>query len=387
MVLGGFYIYWTNLFSLLPNAWVDEGHILTGSASVLLSLALFVAACASDPGTVRREQLPAWHALYPLDGAIFPPKECETCVGRHDHHCQWINNCVGYNNIRLFLAFLLANTAMCAYGALLAGLILGGEMQARGLFEVKLVNYRTGQVVPLTRLPGKMAEWLIIFYPLGVAMALFMGVATLLTTAFLSYQIYLIAIGRTQYEVWKWRDLHSELLRRAEAEELVKLVEGGAAEPEAEGAKLEAAKGRGEGDRRAGPGSVDGEGRAGGPAASSGGGAAVKGTWWSRTFGGGGGDGGGAAAAKPKRRRVSVELPRNIYHKGFWANASEVFLPELHFQRATRRAAAAAGGAAPAVGVATGSGGGGGAAGRQAAGGQDAGAGRKGSGARSKKVR
>lgn len=76
-------------------------------------------------------------------------------MGRHDHHCQWINNCVGYANTRLFLAFLAANLLMCGYGAGLAAAILGGEMARRGLLDVKLVNYRTGAVVPLWRVPGK----------------------------------------------------------------------------------------------------------------------------------------------------------------------------------------------------------------------------------------
>ncbi|GLC57570.1 hypothetical protein PLESTB_001241500 [Pleodorina starrii] len=339
LVVGGFALYWTNLFSLLPNPWVDEGHILSGSASVLTSLALFLAASLSDPGTVSPsppgaahpapapQQLAAWHLLYPLDGAIFPPKDCPTCrisrparskhcrvcnrcVARHDHHCQWINNCVGFNNMRIFLAFLTANLAMCAYGTVLACLILGGEMERRGMFAVRLINYRTGQVKPMWQLPGKLVEWLVVFYPVGMALALFMAVATLLMAAFLSYQIYLLAVGRTQYEVFKWRELHQQLTEQAEAE--------------AAAAAAAAAGGGG------------GGGGAGGGLQQRGGGL------WSLL--GGRGRGVEAAAATPQARvrvRVKVTLPPNLYHRGFLANLWEVLVPELHLQRARREVARA----------------------------------------------
>ena len=32
---------------------------------------------------------------------------CNRCADRYDHHCPWINNCIGRGNIKRFYAFLL----------------------------------------------------------------------------------------------------------------------------------------------------------------------------------------------------------------------------------------------------------------------------------------
>lgn len=40
---------------------------------------------------------------------------CGVCVARHDHHCPWINNCVGARNHAAFLRFLLWTQASALY--------------------------------------------------------------------------------------------------------------------------------------------------------------------------------------------------------------------------------------------------------------------------------
>lgn len=42
---------------------------------------------------------------------------CDMCVDGFDHHCDVLEICVGRQNIAWFRAFLISNTAFCAYGA------------------------------------------------------------------------------------------------------------------------------------------------------------------------------------------------------------------------------------------------------------------------------
>lgn len=44
---------------------------------------------------------------------------CDHCVARFDHHCGWLNNDVGQNNLKHFLLFLLNTGILCFYATYL----------------------------------------------------------------------------------------------------------------------------------------------------------------------------------------------------------------------------------------------------------------------------
>lgn len=57
----------------------------------------------------------AWLGQEEADQLVLPPKPerahhcrtCKTCILKYDHHCPWINQCVGLGNERYFILFML----------------------------------------------------------------------------------------------------------------------------------------------------------------------------------------------------------------------------------------------------------------------------------------
>lgn len=72
---------------------------------------------------------------HPALPALAPALLCR-CVPRFDHHCGWVNACVGLHNTRVFLLFLAANLATCVYGLWLMLHTMRGELHKRGAYDL-----------------------------------------------------------------------------------------------------------------------------------------------------------------------------------------------------------------------------------------------------------
>ncbi|KAF2745291.1 zf-DHHC-domain-containing protein [Sporormia fimetaria CBS 119925] len=145
---------------------------------------------------------------------------CKTCVARMDHHCIWVNNCVGRGNYRWFLSLLLSTSILLAYAAYLAYIIISPRAEAYYRRHESFYRY------PGSHNPSTWSTWFdielhyfttyaSIYLELGGVRTSAVGLLALLTwplpLSLLGYHIYLIWAGMTTNESGKWADWRDDM--------------------------------------------------------------------------------------------------------------------------------------------------------------------------------
>ncbi|XP_077232775.1 putative protein S-acyltransferase 16 isoform X2 [Tasmannia lanceolata] len=139
------FLYYTTVFVIIDE-WLGlntspgfmNALIFTGFA--FMCIVNYTIAIVRDPGNVPASFVPdvedpetPIHEIKRKGGDLRycqkcshykPPRAhhcrvCRRCVLRMDHHCVWINNCVGHANYKVFFVFVLYAVIACIYSMVL----------------------------------------------------------------------------------------------------------------------------------------------------------------------------------------------------------------------------------------------------------------------------
>ncbi|KAI3975695.1 hypothetical protein MKX01_023121 [Papaver californicum] len=232
IIAGTYYIIAVSSFDYIPGYYLSEYHRYTSFLAVGVGVVLFLLTSFSDPGTVNADNVTQYLSSYPYDNIIFTEKVCATCkipkparskhcsicdrcVARFDHHCGWMNNCIGEKNTRYFIAFLLWHFLLCVYGTIAIALILAGQLKEFKVIHILTVYY--GFENSFYSLAPHVVQWVLGAYNTQILLMVFLAVISLLLAGFFGYHAHLCLTNTTTNEAFKWKDYISLKMKINEA--------------------------------------------------------------------------------------------------------------------------------------------------------------------------
>ncbi|XP_047131522.1 palmitoyltransferase ZDHHC6 isoform X1 [Hydra vulgaris] len=117
-------------------------------------------------------------------------KTCSRCSMKMDHHCPWINNCVGHYNHKAFTLFLIFVILSCLHVTTIIGFCIYSNLLWR--HGRIFITYDKNAFIQMNH-----AVMLILFFGFGMSLSVFLSVAFLFY-----FQLLSIIRNQTGIETW-----------------------------------------------------------------------------------------------------------------------------------------------------------------------------------------
>ncbi|EEB13059.1 zinc finger protein DHHC domain containing protein, putative [Pediculus humanus corporis] len=144
-------------------------------------------------------------------------KKCQRCVLKMDHHCPWINTCVGFKNQAQFILFLLFAFCACIQSTVILSCSLYRALNRTWKFKGWYLHFGRG-TDPLVTLSG--IGTVSCVFSLGLSIGVVLGVGILLF-----FQVRSVMRNQTGIEDWIVdKAVHRRLVAHAKGEPIEPFV-------------------------------------------------------------------------------------------------------------------------------------------------------------------
>ena len=155
--------YYCGILVYFPHKTISYNYIFILYTILFFALHSFYLCSVSNPGIIKPKNISSLKKKYPYD-FLFNSEEkfcnkcnmdkinrskhciiCDKCIEKFDHHCVWINNCVGGRNIKYFYYFIFIHWILVTYASILSSFCFYFEIKENKLFEQIYYDVNTGQ--------------------------------------------------------------------------------------------------------------------------------------------------------------------------------------------------------------------------------------------------